>query len=36
MSKGGKTRQRIVAKAATLFNQRGFDGSSMADLMEAT
>ena len=36
MSKGGQTRQRIVAKAATLFNQRGFDGSSMADLMEAT
>ena len=36
MSKGGKTRQRIVEKAATLFNQRGFDGSSMADLMEAT
>jgi TetR/AcrR family transcriptional regulator, transcriptional repressor for nem operon len=36
MSKGGQTRQRIVAKAATLFNQHGFDGSSMADLMEAT
>ena len=36
MSKGGKTRQRIVAEAATLFNQRGFDGGSMADLMEAT
>lgn len=36
MSKGRKTRQRIVAEAATLFNQRGFDGGSMADLMEAT
>ncbi len=36
MSKGGKTRQRIVAEAATLFNQHGFEGSSMADLMEAT
>src|SRR6266849_6814897 len=36
MSKGVKTRQRIVAEAATLFNQRGFEGSSMADLMEAT
>jgi len=36
MSKGGKTRQRIVAEAATLFNQRGFEGGSMADLMEAT
>lgn len=36
MSKGGKTRERIVAKAAELFNQRGFEGTSMADLMEAT
>ena len=36
MSKGAKTRQRIVAQAAALFNQRGFEGSSMADLMEAT
>jgi TetR/AcrR family transcriptional repressor of nem operon len=36
MSKGEKTRQRIVAEAATLFNQRGFEGGSMADLMEAT
>ena len=30
------SRQRIVAEAATLFNQRGFEGGSMADLMEAT
>jgi TetR/AcrR family transcriptional repressor of nem operon len=36
MSKGEKTRQRIVAEAATLFNQRGFQGGSMAELMEAT
>jgi TetR/AcrR family transcriptional repressor of nem operon len=36
MSKGEKTRQRIVAQAATLFNERGFEGGSMADLMEAT
>ena len=36
MSKGEKTRQRIVAEAATLFNERGFEGGSMADLMEAT
>jgi TetR/AcrR family transcriptional repressor of nem operon len=36
MSKGKKTRQRIVAEAATLFNQRGYEGGSMADLMEAT
>jgi TetR/AcrR family transcriptional repressor of nem operon len=33
---GKKTRQRIVAEAATLFNERGFEGGSMADLMEAT
>ncbi len=36
MSKGEKTRQRIVTQAATLFNERGFEGGSMADLMEAT
>ena len=36
MSKGEKTRQRIVTEAATLFNQRGFEGGSIADLMEAT
>src|SRR5260370_23693803 len=36
MSKGGKTRRRIVAEAARLFNRRGFDGGSMADLMGAT
>ena len=36
MSKGDQTRERIVAKAAELFNQRGLEGTSMADLMEAT
>jgi TetR/AcrR family transcriptional repressor of nem operon len=36
MSKGDETRQRIVAEAATLFNQRGFEGSSMSELMKAT
>jgi TetR/AcrR family transcriptional regulator, transcriptional repressor for nem operon len=36
MSKGEETRRRIVAEAATLFNQHGFEGSSMAALMEAT
>src|ERR1700745_510040 len=36
MNKGEKTRQRIVAEAAALFNKQGFAGSSMADLMEAT
>jgi TetR/AcrR family transcriptional repressor of nem operon len=36
MPKGQKTRQRIVAQAASLFNQHGFEGSSMSELMEAT
>src|SRR5215471_8423377 len=36
MPKGQRTRERIVAEAASLFNQRGFDGSSMSELMEAT
>jgi TetR/AcrR family transcriptional regulator, transcriptional repressor for nem operon len=35
-SKGQKTRERIVAQAANLFNQRGFEGSSMSDVMAAT
>jgi TetR/AcrR family transcriptional repressor of nem operon len=36
MSKGETTRQKIVAQAAPLFNQRGFAGCSMQDVMEAT
>jgi TetR/AcrR family transcriptional repressor of nem operon len=36
MNKGDATRQRIVAAAAPLFNQRGFAGCSMQDVMEAT
>lgn len=36
MSKGQKTRQHIVAQAAALFNRKGFEGSSMADIMKAT
>lgn len=36
MSKGDETRERIIAKAAELFNQRGLEGTSLADLMEAT
>jgi AcrR family transcriptional regulator len=35
MSKGEVTRQRIIAAAAPLFNQRGFAGCSMHDVMEA-
>jgi TetR/AcrR family transcriptional regulator, transcriptional repressor for nem operon len=36
MSKGDETRERIIAKAAELFNQRGLEGTSLSDLMEAT
>lgn len=36
MRKGELTRERIIAQAAPLFNQRGFSGCSMQDVMEAT
>lgn len=36
MSKGQATRERILEQAAALFNQKGFSGASMSDLMEAT
>jgi TetR/AcrR family transcriptional repressor of nem operon len=36
MSKGEETRERIVVEAAALFNQRGYEGSSMSELMKAT
>ena len=36
MSKGEQTRERIVAQAAALFNQRGVEGTSISDLMKAT
>lgn len=36
MKKGEMTRQRIIEMAAPLFNQRGFDGCSMQDVLEAT
>ncbi|HUZ93645.1 MAG TPA: TetR/AcrR family transcriptional regulator [Edaphobacter sp.] len=36
MSKGEETRLRIVAEAAPLFNQRGYEGCSMQDIMDAT
>jgi AcrR family transcriptional regulator len=35
-SKGQRTRQRIVERAAALFNTRGVAGASMADISEAT
>src|SRR6476646_6386040 len=36
MSKGEVTRQRIIELAAPSFNQRGFEGCSMQDILEAT
>ncbi|WP_213804912.1 TetR/AcrR family transcriptional regulator [Granulicella sp. dw_53] len=36
MSKGEETRQRIIAQAAPLFNQRGYEGCSIQDIMSAT
>jgi len=36
MTKGDVTRQRIIAAAAPIFNQRGFAGCSMHDVMEAS
>src|SRR5579859_7161273 len=36
MRKGELTRERIIAQAAPIFNQRGFAGCSMQDVMEAT
>lgn len=36
LTKGERTRQHIIETAAPLFNQHGFAGASMADLMEAT
>src|ERR1022692_2208401 len=36
MSKGQTTRQRILEQAAPLFNQRGYEGCSIQDIMTAT
>ncbi len=36
MTKGEQTRRGIVQKAAPLFNQKGFEGTSLSDLMRAT
>ena len=35
-TKGERTRERIVAAAAPLFNQRGYTASTMSELMAAT
>ena len=36
MGKSEETRKAIIEKAAILFNQRGFHGTSISDIMEAT
>jgi TetR/AcrR family transcriptional regulator, transcriptional repressor for nem operon len=36
MGKGELTRQRIVALAAPIFNQKGYAGTAVSDLMRAT
>jgi TetR/AcrR family transcriptional repressor of nem operon len=36
MRKGERTRERIIRQAAPLFNQRGYEGSSMNEIMAAT
>jgi TetR/AcrR family transcriptional repressor of nem operon len=36
VTKGKRTRQYIIEKTAPLFNSKGFDGTSMADLENAT
>lgn len=36
MSKADQTRQKIIEKAAPLFNKQGYAGTSVQDVMEAT
>ena len=36
MTKGAQTRQHIIQQAATLFNQRGYTGLSISDVMQHT
>lgn len=36
MNKGERTKREIVRTAAPLFNQKGFEGTSLSDLMSAT
>ncbi|MEM7132846.1 MAG: TetR/AcrR family transcriptional regulator [Chloroflexota bacterium] len=36
MNKGQATREYIIAKSAPLFNEKGYSGSSMSDIMTAT
>src|SRR5215469_8373534 len=34
--KGEQTRKEIIRKAAPIFNQKGYDGAALSDLMRAT
>jgi TetR/AcrR family transcriptional repressor of nem operon len=36
MTRGEQTRQRIIERAAGLFNRRGYSGTALSDLMRAT
>jgi TetR/AcrR family transcriptional repressor of nem operon len=36
LTKGQETRQRIIAEAASIFNQRGYEGGSIQAIMDAT
>jgi AcrR family transcriptional regulator len=36
MSKGARTREQVIERAAALFNQHGYHGASISDVMEAT
>jgi TetR/AcrR family transcriptional repressor of nem operon len=36
MRKGEHTRWEIIRKAASIFNQKGYDGAALSDLMRAT
>jgi TetR/AcrR family transcriptional repressor of nem operon len=36
MRRGEQTRQEIIRKAAPIFNQKGYDGAALSDLMRAT
>ena len=36
MTKGQQTRREIIQKAAPLLNQKGYEGTSLSDLMKAT
>ena len=36
MRKGEQTRHEIIRKAAAIFNQKGYEGAALSDLMQAT